>query len=370
MSTYKILSFCGGGERGLMSVRMLQRLQADNPGLLQNTDMLTGCSTGAVISGFLALYKKYNDFKTEDDVQEALTKLMSLYIGIMPDTFKDGGEAPSEPVISSKAMEPFLTKLIKLIGPDVNAESLEKLTMFKLKDCFDLMLPAFNIQKSSKKQPGNHLGTIENTSWGMELFNNFDQSDTGSANLLEAVIASSSMPGMSGSTRVSSSDGKRVFGQFVDGAFVNHDPTMAAVSMAVSQGRKLEDISVICFGTGFMGNYIANENTESWGSAQWLNSEDQIDQKIYKTSHIPSLFANENRVNPTLNMCLNGTSTNEIPTQSSLLLGQRYAYLNPDLLTTYISETEHDPVKIKYMWGFANDVDLKSANNVINKCWL
>ncbi|MFT7008776.1 MAG: patatin-like phospholipase/acyl hydrolase [Colwellia sp.] len=368
MSTYKILSFCGGGERGLMSVIMLQRLQADNPGLLQNTDMLTGCSTGAVISSFLALYKRYNSFESEESVKQALDNIMTLYTDTMPKIFATGGKNPLEPVIPSTVMEAFLKTMSGLIGTDV--ETLEKLTMVDLKDCFDLMFPAFNIQKSSQKQPGNHLGTIENTSWGMELFNNFDQSDTGTAYLLDAVIASSSMPGMNGSASVHSSDGELALGQFVDGAFVNHDPTMAAVSMAVSQGHKLEDISVICFGTGFMGNYIANENTESWGSAQWLNSEVQIDQNIYKTSHIPSLFANENRVNPTLNMCLNGTSTNEIPTQSSLLLGQRYAYLNPDLLTTYISETAHTVGEIKKMWDFANDVDLKSANDVINRCWL
>ncbi|AQP98801.1 hypothetical protein B0W48_02705 [Pseudoalteromonas aliena] len=359
MSTYKILSFCGGGIRGLMSVKMLQRLQADNPGLLQNTDMLTGCSTGAVISGFLAIYKKYNSFESEKDVEIALKKLMALYDPAMCDIFSKVRTNPNEPAIPNQ--------ISQLIGQKLS--SLEKLTMLDLKGCFDLMFPAFNIQEHAQQQPGNHLGVKENKSWGMELFNNLDQSLSGNVYLLEAVLASSSMPGMNGSTSVYSSDSELALGQFVDGAFVNHDPTMAAVSLAVNQGHKLEDISVICFGTGFMGNYIANEDTMYWGSAQWLNSADNVNQNIYNTSRIPSLFANEDRVNPTLNMCLNGTSTNEIPTQSSLLLGQRYAYLNPDLKSTYISETAHTCKEINDMKTFAGGVDLKSATDVINKYW-
>jgi ABC-type sugar transport system substrate-binding protein len=45
-------------------------------------------------------------------------------------------------------------------------------------------------------------------------------------------------------------------GEKVDGAFVNRDPTLAAIASATNEGNRLEDIVVICIGTGFMANYI------------------------------------------------------------------------------------------------------------------
>ncbi|MEI8609950.1 patatin-like phospholipase family protein [Enterovibrio norvegicus] len=370
MSTYKILSFCGGGERGLLSVRMLQRLQQENPGFLQSADMLTGCSTGAIISGYLALYKKYNGLVTEESVQDALQNLLTLYVEVMPKAFKHGNRTEAgKPVISGDDMEDFLIEFAKSINQDLTLKDLEDYKMSDLKGVFDLMIPAFNIRKTDQVQPGNHLGKVINQSWGMELFNNYDGSSTANVNLTEAVAASGAMPGLSESVNISAGSDSLVEGQFVDGAFVNHDPTMAAVSMAVSQGQKLEDISVVCFGTGFMKNYVYDKtDTEKWGSEQWLNLDD--DNERYKHSNIPALFANEEHINPILNMCLNGTSTNEIPTQSSMLLGTRYAYLNPDLDKYYLGEDVYQPQDIQILLQYSDKVDLASANDVISKYWL
>lgn len=371
MSTYKILSFCGGGERGLMSVKMLQKLQAENPGLLQHTNMLTGCSTGAIISSFLALYKKYNPFSSEQDVENALSKLTLLYTDIIPKVFEYASEQypdPKKPEVPADNMTQFHELIAKLISANVSVEQLNELEMSDLKSSFDLMFPAFNIQLDDRAQPGSFQDQVINKSWGMELFNNYQHSETGSVPILDAMMASGAMPGMVSTAVVHESSARdKVLGYCVDGAFVNHDPTMAAVSMAVSQGHKLEDISVICFGTGFMRNYIHDpKSTLDWGSEQWLNIDGG---KEYLLSKVPPLFVNDTRKNPILNMCLNGTSTNEIPGQSSLLLGQRYAYLNPDLGDEYIPEDAFEESKLNRMIELADGVSLSSATNVVRKYW-
>jgi len=55
MSSYRILSFCGGGIRGLLSSGLLHRLAESCPRLVPDTDQLAGTSTGAdIIRSILA----------------------------------------------------------------------------------------------------------------------------------------------------------------------------------------------------------------------------------------------------------------------------------------------------------------------------
>src|SRR3954454_4701310 len=53
MARYTILSFCGGGIRGLLSARILERLAEYRPSILTGTSLLAGTSTGAGIVSFL-----------------------------------------------------------------------------------------------------------------------------------------------------------------------------------------------------------------------------------------------------------------------------------------------------------------------------
>jgi patatin-like phospholipase/acyl hydrolase len=49
MLTYRILSFDGGGIRGLLSLVLLERLEKEVPRWLDKTDLLAGTSTGGRI---------------------------------------------------------------------------------------------------------------------------------------------------------------------------------------------------------------------------------------------------------------------------------------------------------------------------------
>ena len=51
---YRILSLDGGGIRGLLASRLLERLSAKRPGWMDSTDLLAGTSTGAILAAAVA----------------------------------------------------------------------------------------------------------------------------------------------------------------------------------------------------------------------------------------------------------------------------------------------------------------------------
>ena len=59
---FTILSFVGGGIRGLMSATILQRLANVRGGVvISNTSLLAGCSTGSIITSELLAHKTPGD---------------------------------------------------------------------------------------------------------------------------------------------------------------------------------------------------------------------------------------------------------------------------------------------------------------------
>src|SRR5262245_47478400 len=52
--SYLVLTFDGGGIRGVLTARLLERLVADQPDLLEKTQLLAGTSTGGIIALGLA----------------------------------------------------------------------------------------------------------------------------------------------------------------------------------------------------------------------------------------------------------------------------------------------------------------------------
>jgi hypothetical protein len=147
----------------------------------------------------------------------------------------------------------------------------------------------------------------------------------------------------------------------VDGAFVNHDPTLAAIAAAVSNGVNLSDIAVICFGTGFMGNWIASD-TSKWGAHQWQHGDDN------PLNRTPKLLINGG-ISPVLNASLSGTSTNLVPQLCEMLLGrERYAYLNPTL-DRIIPENDINPDDLHYMELCVAEDNLDHALKVLQHNW-
>ena len=292
--SYRILSFCGGGIRGLLSAGILNRLAAEVPDIVDRADLLAGTSTGADIISMLLADKLPGE-------------IYNSYLTAAPKFFKKHRKDPTKPAYNVDAL---------VLGQRVLHPTNPTLNQLRKQKRQKLLFTSFNVGGAGKK-------------WEPRLFNNLSKSTNGHTRLVDAVVSSSAMCGMFGSHLGN-----------VDGAFVHHDPTLAAIALAVNEGVKLEDIVVLCFGTGFMANWIASD-TAKWGAKQWQTGDHN------PRNRLPKLLINGSR-SPILNISLNGTSTNLVPHLSSLMLPHRYAYLNP-VLDRIIPENDTRKIDLNYM---------------------
>lgn len=303
---YTIVSFCGGGIRGLMSATILSNLAQHNGNILTNTNLLAGTSTGSNIVSALVGGKSTRD---------------------IIDSFYDEAAFYSKGDSDSTAPAYSNSSYIKSQQQLHNSQTLASLTQ-------KVLFTTFNLGSA----PVDGAPPVP---WSPQLFTNVPNPVVSNADTLivDAVVSSGSMPAM-----LPSYNGN------VDGAFVHHDPTLAAIALAVSSGIDINDIAAICIGTGFMANWIGSDTTQ-WGATQWLNG----DGSFYPQNQVPPLLTNESETapSPILNLCLNGTSTNLIPMLSQMLLSNRYVYLNP-VLDTYVPETACSPGTLAYLVGQAN----------------
>jgi uncharacterized protein len=285
MSSFTILSFVGGGIRGLASATMLNELYKRHSNAISGASMLAGTSTGGTIIASLA-----NRETPEEIIQTYLNQDREFYIKY----YNSDPHKPAYPV------ELFAAGM----AAKYRGQKLSEINQKVLFTTFDV------------GQPG--------TPWKPLLLHNFRDSDVADTRVSDAVVATSAMPGMFGSHN---------FGGFqtVDGAFVNHDPTLAAIALAIHSGVDPKDIYAICFGTGFMANNLGSA-TATWGSHQWQKGD------LENPYNVPPLLIN-GTPSPFLNIALNGTSTNLIPDLARMMLPGRYAYLNPTL-PHYIPENE------------------------------
>lgn len=326
--TYRILSFCGGGIRGLMSAMILARLnqafQAKyGVSLRSRADCIAGTSAGAFITGMLLC-----------DVSPEI--IVGFYDDVAAPSFRNAKTDPAQPALGSDEW----IRLLDWLHVDARLSSFEEHVVFTSFDLGGAGVP-----------------------WSPQLLHNFPGSGTADFGLLDAMAASGAMPGMTQPYRVTVG-GRRY--RLVDGAFVHHDPTIPAIALATSAGFPVHTISAIDIGTGFMHNSVT-ANASGWGSTQWTHGsgakDGQLPPLLANTADIP---ANEM---PILNLSLNGTSTNLMPDLAGLLLGDRFAYLNPDFGNTVIGELQADRASLEFLREKAMGCDLGPALAVLDQYW-
>lgn len=326
--TYRILSFCGGGIRGYMSALILQRLNdafMDEYGvtLYSRADCIAGTSTGSFITGMLLIGLSPGE-------------IADLYSGVVAPFYRKAKTDPTQPALPSDEW----LKILHGLPIDRRLRDCDKNALFTSFDIGGYYLP-----------------------WSAQLLNNFPKSTTAEFHLFDAMAASGAMPGMLPPYAVVV--GERAY-NLLDGAFVHHDPTIPAIALAAQAGFPVDTISVIDIGTGFMANSIWS-STSGWGSAQWLHgSGDKDGQLPPLLANITDIPANET---PMLNLTLSGTSTNTMPDLAGMLLGERFAYLNPDFGDTVITELQADQAALDFLYEQAMGCDLGAAMTVLANYW-
>ncbi len=211
MATYRILTFDGGGIRGVYTAVLLRRLSQQVPGFLDRAQLLAGTSTGGILA--LAIAKGL----TADE-------LVKLY--------QDNGK------------QIFARSLLrdKLGGGTLN----DLLPRHVLVSSFDLDLPG------------------KPRTWSPKFFHNFagDDSD-GAEKIVDVALRTSAAPTYF-----------PVYQGYVDGGVVANNPSMPALAQALDRGtgkQELTDIRLFSVGTGVSPTFISGDS-HNWGVAQWAHS--------------------------------------------------------------------------------------------------
>ena len=239
---YRILCFDGGGIRGLVTLALLKRLEAQIPGLIKNADLLAGTSTGGIIALGLAAGKSVDD-------------MIALYRDngkkIFDDTWLDdmrdiGGVAGAD------YDQKNLQRLLKGIFQDTRLRDLGK----------RVLIPSFNLDNG---KPDSSKRT-----WNPKFFHNFPGTDSdgtdasdGDESVVNVALDTSAAPTYFPS-----------HGTYIDGGVVANNPSMAALTQTqdprnTDPAPALGDIFLLSLGTGTNLSFVKGKNLD-WGMAQWV----------------------------------------------------------------------------------------------------
>ena len=113
-STFNILSFDGGGIRGALSIKLLEKIQNETPNIVKKSNMISGTSTGSLIA--LGLAYGMTPSEIEDAVRSGLVRLGRMKeevdIEILEEPksgFFGFGSKPARVRITEKAVIPLET---------------------------------------------------------------------------------------------------------------------------------------------------------------------------------------------------------------------------------------------------------------------
>ena len=230
MAPYRILTFDGGGLRGIYTAVLLRRLSEKVPGFLDRANLLAGTSTGGILA--LGLAKGLSP----DD-------LVNLYA--------DNGAQ-----IFQRSLFREIKSLDDMVGAKYPNKNLENILRDKLGDGTLGDLPR-NVLISSFA-----LDTPANPrSWNPKFFHNFPGDDSdGDQKIVEVALRTSAAPTYF-----------PVYQGYVDGGVVANNPSMAALAQALDSGtgqQELANIRLFSVGTGGKPKAIEGKSHD-WGLAEW-----------------------------------------------------------------------------------------------------
>ena len=279
MSTFKIITFDGGGILGVVGLKLLERLNKELHGaVLAGVDMYAGTSVGSLTAASLAIGVKPWELLL-------LYETNAIRALFLPYPAKPGQQRGIDTPLYFDPLAWFENHLGKHIRVDIPLSDVKT----------RLLIVSLELENQ------------ETGSWQPVFFNNFPNSPTASTPLLSAVLSSSSAPIFYPS-----------FQGHIDGWTVANNPCTAALSTALDVaggGHELKDVRMLSFGIGDPKQGLAG-SALAWGSQQWLTQNDT-----------PSLMTNP----PLLGLLASQSSTVNSMYCQQLLGEDRFLRLNPVL---------------------------------------
>lgn len=282
MSSYYILSMDGGGIRGLLSIILIQRLEAAHHGFLDQIDFFAGTSTGGILA-------------------------LGLAHGLSPQRIRDLYETRGRHVFADTILDD-VRDLGKLVGAEYDLDPLkEELTKeFGAYTLGDLDKKVLITTFDLDNRPDNPLKV---RTWKPKFFHNFSNADPDAQDMIvDVALRTSAAPTYF-----------PIYQGYIDGGVVATNPSVSAVAQALhpeTGNRKLDDLVLLSIGTGISPRYLPQEDAD-WGLAQWaphlvgLMLEGGAGLADYQSRQI--LSQRYMRINPVLPVPIDLDGVDQIP---------------------------------------------------------
>lgn len=307
MPKMRILAIDGGGIRGVYTAILIERLEAEIPGLLENVGLFAGTSTGGILALGLASGR-------------TPTQMADLYQKNAEKIFDDSWLDDLKDIGGLSGAEYGSEQLKKVLAKEFGTQTLKELSPRRvLISSFDLD----NGEKDPKKRQ-----------WKPKFFHNFPGNDSdGNERMVDVAMYTSAAP-----TYFPAYQG------YVDGGVVANNPSMAALAQVLDRrtGKPvaLKDVSLLSLGTGSSLKYISGQDND-WGFAQW--------------------------VKPLIELILDG-SVGIADYECRQILGERYHRLAP-VFDPGTSIKMDDVKRIPELIGLAREVDLGKTLEWLQQAW-
>lgn len=223
MHKYRIMTFDGGGIKGVLTATLLKRLHQEIPEFINMTQLFTGTSTGS----FIALGLAYGLSPQE---------LVELY--------------------TRNAKYIFTPNYLELHRPKYDNEHLKKVLSsifpkdLRLSDLsYKVLVPSFQV-----------TGYSPEFNWKPVFYSNLPDSNNKNERVIDVAMASSAAPIFFPS-----------YNHHIDGGVVANNPSTAAIAAAKGSQNNTEaidDMYLLSFGTGKSIHNITVDTTK-WGALQW-----------------------------------------------------------------------------------------------------
>jgi patatin-like phospholipase/acyl hydrolase len=238
VALFRILSFDGGGIRGLLSTVLLERLieETSVPDFISSVSMFAGSSTGALIALGLAAEIPLDVIK--DLYLEAGPKIFSDNVF---DQIRDFGN-----LLGSQYSNKELGRWLREIFGNRTLGDLKR----------KVIVPAFELDNIRDLRPGDLRR------WKAKLFHNLPNREADNDRLVRDVaLYTCSAP-----TLFPVTDG------FIDGAVVANNPSLCALAQALDRRwwshPHLDDVRLLSIGSGQRITYLEGSR-HNWGVVQW-----------------------------------------------------------------------------------------------------
>lgn len=251
MAPYRVLALDGGGIRGVLTARILTRIEENLPGFLRHVHLFAGTSTGGLLALALAAGKAPKDLV---DIYQKFADQ------IFADSFFDN-----------------LKDLGSLAGAEYSYEPLKTVLTQFFSDLTLAQLPR-RVLVATFKLDNEGCGPQGVRTWKMKFFQNFPGFDSdGKERVVDVGIRTSAAPSYFPS-----------YQGYIDGGVAASNPAMCALAQALDPraGRQeLRNVRLFSLGTGYNPHFLPIQNAD-WGLIQWAphmlnimmdSSQDMVD---------------------------------------------------------------------------------------------